>query len=86
MGPLSLTPSLFRSVLVNEFTGGAISSICFSPDGKLLATGTRTGTIQVSSRTFTLAIVIAVVIFEANAQHRITFGVLDLGYCQEANP
>ena len=30
--------------------------------------------------------VIAVTIFEANAQHGATFGALDLGYFQEANP
>jgi len=65
---------------------GTIWSICFSPDGKLLATGTWNGAVQVSSRTFMLAIIIAVIIFGANAQYRTTFGALDLGYCQEANP
>ena len=87
MGPLALTPSLLHSVLAHENAGGNFWSICFSPDGELLATGAADGVIRVSSRTFMLAIVIAIIIiFEANAQHGTTFGALDLGYQQEANP
>ena len=64
---------------------GNICSVCFSPDGKLLATGAVDGAVRVSSR-ITLAIVIAVtIIVGANLQHRMTFGTLDLGYRQEAN-
>ena len=61
-------------------------SISFSPDDKLLATGAHDGVIQVSSRIFMSAIIMVVIIvFEANAQHRMIFGALDLGYCREAN-
>jgi len=63
-----------------------IQSVSFSPDGKLLATGANDGVVRVSSRIIILVIVVRVIIiFEANAQHRVTFGALDLGYCQEAN-
>jgi len=87
MGPLALTPSSLHSTLVDESADKFIWSVCFSPDGKLLATGAKDGVIQVSSRTFILAIVIAVtIVFEANAQHSVTFGTLDLGYRHEANP
>jgi len=85
MGPLGLTPPLLYSVLVHETTSKDINSVCFSPDGKLLATGADDGVIRVSSRIFMSAIVIVVIIvFEANAQHRLIFGALDLGYRQEA--
>ena len=87
MGPLALTPSLFHSVLFDENGGTFIWSVCFSPDGKLLATATSDGVVRVSSGTFVLAIVIAVtIIFEANAKHGTTFGTLDLGYHHKANP
>ena len=85
MGPLALTPSL-HSDLVHEAISKSIRCISFSPDGKLLATGAGDGVVRVSSRITILAIVIAVIIiFGANAQHRMTFGTLDLGYHQEAN-
>jgi len=87
MGPLALTPPLLHSVLADEPVGKIIQSICFSPDGKLLAIGAEDGVVRVSSRNLMLAIVTAVtIIFEANAQHSATFGALDLGYRQEANP
>ena len=78
MGPLTLTPSLLHSVLVVGTADELIWRVCFSPDGKLLATAGKEGVIRVSSRTFILAIVIAVItIFETNAQHSATFGALD---------
>jgi len=87
MGPLALTLSLLHSVLADETADKFFWSVCFSPDGKLLATGTEDGVVRVSSRTFVFAIVIAVtIIFEANAQRDATFGTLDLGYRHEANP
>jgi len=87
MGPPALTPSLSHSVLVHETEGNFIRGVCFNPDGKLLATGAWDGVVRVSSRTFVLAIFIPVIIiFEPNAQHRSTFGPLDLGHRQEANP
>ena len=65
---------------------GVILSVCFSPDGKLLATGAVDGAVRVSSRITILAIVIAVIIiFGANAQHGMIFGALDLGYRQGGN-
>jgi len=87
METLALTPSLLHSVLVDSTAWECIWSVCFSPDGKLLATGAGDGVVRVSSRTFVLAIVIAVTItFEANAQRGATFGTLDLGYRHGANP
>jgi len=91
MGPLTLTLSLLRSVLVHETvdsTDGTMSirNVCFSPDGKLLATAADDGVVRVSSRTFMLTIVtVVIIIFEPNAQHSTTFGALDLGYRQGAN-
>jgi len=81
MGPLILTPLSLHSALINEPAGGYAWSVCFSPDGKLLATGAGdSGVIQVSFRTPMLAIVLAVVvIFWADAQHsdfrRSRFGI-----------
>jgi len=86
MGPLGLTPSLLHSDLVPKTPGGRVYSVSFSPDGKLLATGAEDGVVRVSSRIIILATVIAVIIiFGANAQNRMIFGALDLGYRQEAN-
>ena len=86
MGPLVLTPSLLHSDLVDETTRAYIRSISFSPDGKSLATGSEDG-VRVSSRIFISAIVIVVIIvFEADAQHRMIFGALDLGHRREADP
>ena len=85
MGPLALTSSLLHSVLVHETTSKVIYSVAFNPDGKLLVTGAKDGVVRVSSRVIILAIVIAVIIFRENAQHRMIFGALDLGYRQEAN-
>ena len=84
MGPLVLTSSLLHSVLVHA-TSEVIYSVAFNPDGKLLATGAQDGVVRVSSRIIILAIVIAVIIFRENAQHRMIFGALDLGYRREAN-
>ena len=85
-GPLALTSSLLHSGLVHETMSVSIYSVCFSPDGKLLATGALDRAVRVSSRIIILAIVIAVIIiFGANLQHRMTFGTLDLGYRQEAD-
>jgi len=85
MVPLNLTPSLLHSVLVDE-TENITKSVCFSPDGKLLATAAREGVVRVSSRTFMLTIVIAVIISKANAQHNAAFCALGLGHRQKANP
>jgi len=85
--PLVLTPLLLHSVLVVGTADELIWRLCFSSDGKLLATAGKEGVIRVSSGTFILVIVIAVItLFEANAQHSATFGALDLGYRQGANP
>ena len=73
MGSLALTLSLFPSVLVDETTEEHknilwILDVCFSPDGKLLATAGEVGVVRVSSRTFVLVITTAVIItFEQNA-------------------
>ena len=52
MEPLALTRSLLDSVLVDETADNTndlyIRSVCFSPDGKLLATGAEDKTIRVS--------------------------------------
>jgi len=86
MGSLALIPSLLHIALVHEPVNKIIWSVCFSPDGKLLATGAEDGVIRVGPRTFVLAIVLAVtIIVEANAQHGATFGTLDLGYRHQAN-
>jgi len=86
MEPLALTPLLLHSVLADKTADRTIWSVCFSPDGRLLATGAGDGVVRVSFRTLMLAIKIAIIIiFEANAQHNATFGALDLGYREEEN-
>jgi len=86
MGSPALTLSLLHSALVDG-TINTTNGVCFSPDGKLLATAIGNGVIRVSSRTFMLAIVIAVIIiFKANSQHGTTFCALGLGHRREANP
>ena len=86
MGPLALTPRLLYSFLIDTNADEYVWSVCFSPDSKLLATAAEDGVVRVSLGTFMLAIVFAViVIFEANAQYRTTFGVLGLGHRQEAS-
>ena len=84
MGPLALTPSFLHSVLVDETVdynnGQYIWDVCFSPDGRLLATGVGDGMVQVSFRALTMAIVFAVIIiFGADVQHsdflRSRFGI-----------
>ena len=78
MGSMALTPSLLHSVLVDETADNAdemyTTSVCFSPDGKLLATVGEDTVVRVSSRTFVLVIASAVIIIsEPNAQYRTTF-------------
>ena len=86
MGPLALMPRLLYSFLIDTNADEYVWSVCFSPDSKLLATAAEDGVVRVSLGTFMLAIVFAViVIFEANAQYRTTFGVLGLGHRQEAS-
>jgi len=72
---LALTLSFFRSVLVDGTAGSSIIfDVCFSPDGKLLATAADDKVVRVSSTTFVLVIATAVIIIsEPNAQHRTTF-------------
>ena len=85
MGSLALTLSLFPSVLVNEPTAEYedllyIWAVCFSPDGKLLATAVQDGVVRVSPRTFVLAITTLVtIISELNAQHGTTSGAPRFG-------
>jgi len=87
MGLLALTPSLLHSVLVHETMAKVIRSVCFSPNGRLLATGAEDGVVRVSSRIIMLEIVVVVIIFfEANAQHRMMFGALGLGHRQGVDP
>ena len=71
MEPLALTPYLC-SVLADETAVNTndlrIWDVCFSPDGKLLATASEDKVVRVSSRTFMLATIVAVIIiFEPNA-------------------
>ena len=87
MGPLALTPQLLHSVLFDTNANEYVCSVCFSPDGKLLAAAAEDGVVRVSPRTFMLAIFFAVVaIFGAGTQHRTTFGALGLGHRRKANP
>ena len=85
MGSQALTLSLFPSALVDETTAEhedlpCIWAVCFSPDGKLLATAVEDGVVQVSSRTFVLVITTLVtIISEPNAQHGTTFGAPRFG-------
>ena len=85
MGSLALTLSLFPSNLVDETTTEYddalwIWAVCFSPDGKLLATAVGDGVVRVSSRTFVLVITTLVtIISEPNAQHGSTFGAPRFG-------
>ena len=85
MGSLALTLSLFPSVLVDEPTVEYddllhIWAVCFSPDGKLLATAVEDGVVRVSSRTFVLVITaLVIIISEPNAQHGTTFGAPRFG-------
>ena len=85
MGSLALTLSLFPSVLIDETTEEYedilyILDVCFSPDGKLLATAGDDRVVQVSSRTFVLVITALVtIISEPNAQHGTTFGAPRFG-------
>ena len=80
MGSLALTLSLFPSALIDETTAeyeGLLCTwaVCFSPDGKLLATAAEDGVVRVSSRTFVLVITALVtIISEPNAQHGTKIG------------
>jgi len=84
MGPLALTPSLLHSDLVDETADYTevlyIEDVCFSPDGKLLATAAEDGVVRVSTRTFVLVIATTVIIIsELNAHHRTTSGAPRFG-------
>ena len=85
MGSLTLTLSLFPSVLVDEPTAEyevllRIWAVCFSPDGKLLATAVGDGVVRVSFRTFVLVITtIVTIISEPSAQHGTTSGAPRFG-------
>ena len=85
MGSLALTLPLFPSVLVDEPTAEYrgllhIWAVCFSPDGKLLATAGDVGVVRVSSRAFVLVITTLVtIISEPNAQHGTTSGAPRFG-------
>ena len=90
MGPLALTPSFLHSVLVDETVdynnGQYIWDVCFSPDGRLLATGVGDGMVQASFRALTMAIVFAVIIISGRMLNIATFCALDLGYRRRADP
>lgn len=70
-----------HSILVDENADSSndlyIRSVCFSPDGKLLATGAEDKTIRVRSR-------LGVIIPESKSLK--IFRALDLGYREEENP
>ena len=79
MGSLALTLSLFPSVLIDETTEEYedilyILDVCFSPDGKLLATAGNDMVVRVSFRTFVLITTPVTIISEPNAQHGTTSG------------
>ena len=85
MGSLALTLSFFPSALIDEMTTKHENllctwAVCFSPDGKLLATAVEDGVVRVSFATFVLVITTAVIITsEPNAQHGTTFGAPRFG-------
>ena len=82
----------FYSVLVHGTADNMedlfIMSICFSIDGKLLATGAGDGIIRVRSIVYTLHSCHNIRCFriEMRAHHAGIFGATDLGYRQEASP
>ena len=72
--PLTLTVIVLHSVLVDETADNSndlyIRSVCFSPDGKLLATGAEDKTIRVSHGTLLLMMITAATVgFECSTKH-----------------